>query len=509
MSCRSTQGGTLMTRLGRAVSGLSDKKVTSLFHALKREGDLLDEPTSEDLETWRSETRELMDSLELTPSMIERSERDLFIAKDESYDGPTFHALSNIAARARQEAVIISVKSAVADLSDPGEQSSEYNLDDKGNPKYVWYASYGSNLSEGRFLTYIEGGSPDGTDSYHAGARDKNKPIDSTPIRFEGRMHFAGTSYKWGRGGIAFMDKDNSGHALGRAYLITFQQFQDVVAQENGKTPGTVEINGAEALNKGSLEVGVGLYNNLIHIGDYKGYPVFTFTSSFTASDAISNAQVKSASKYGATNKPSNNYIKMIGRGLEESFGMSIEEQADYLKGTLGAVSIRRDELINILSTPPEPIERYDSWKSKKPARRQSVYESSDWAELEYYGRDRDRESYDWPPKRDYTPWWMETPASSEILFDEYEDGYRNFDEPLYENEDEISVYDDYMYKYSLEDVPLAFRDDLLAKGRKARDPEEYCGTCETFGHNIYECPYMQSFNQLIADNIHRSDFEG
>lgn len=489
MSCRSTQGGTLMTRLGRSTSGLSDKKITSLFHALKREGDLLEDPSEDDIENWRLETREIFETLELSASMLEKSERDLFLAKDETYDGPTFHALSHIAARARQEAVIISVKSAVADLSDAGAQASEYTLDEKGNPKYVWYASYGSNLSEGRFLTYIEGGSPEGTDSSHPGARDKSKPIDSTPIRFEGRMHFAGTSYKWGKGGIAFMDKDTSGHSLGRAYLITFEQFKDVVAQENGKTPGTLEIDGAEALNNGRSEVGIGLYNNLVHIGDYKGSPVFTFTSSFSASEAISNAQAVGGSKFGATNSPSNNYLRMIGRGLEESFGMTIEEQADYLKGTLGAGQIKRSELADILSTPPEVIEKYDSWSSKPNKNRSPIRDSSDWAEWDRYSRDTrsPRGDYDWPPKRDYTPWWMDTPASN--YSEEYDHDYRNFDEPIYDENDEIPLYDDYMYQPS-KDVPMAFR-DIKEKESYPEEFENFCDVCEKYGHSVYDCPHF------------------
>ena len=492
MSCRTTQGGTLMTRLGRATSGLSDKKITSLFHALKREGDLLDEPSKEDVENWRGETREMLDELELTPSMLERSERDLFLAKDEEYDGPTFHALQNIAARARQESVIISVKSAVADLSDPGEQSSEYQLDENGSPKYVWYASYGSNLNESRFLTYIQGGSPDGTDSEHAGARDKTAPIDSTPIRFEGRMHFAGTSYKWGRGGIAFIDKDTSGHALGRAYLITFEQFEDVVAQENGKNPGGTEIAGAEVLAKGSMEVGGGLYNNLIHIGDYKGRPVFTFTSSFSAAEAISNSQVSgSLRKYGSTNKPSNNYVKMIGKGLEESFGMDIDEQADYIKGTLGAGSIPKGELVNILSTPAEIIEKPKAWKESPSRKRRSLHDSSDWAEMDYGygygrgGRDSYREDTTWPPKREYVPWWEEedTQSSSDKYYDTL------LDEPSYDESDTLSIYDDNMYR-SIDEIPMAFKN---ADGsiRQDVDFENYCGVCEKFGHDVYSCPHF------------------
>lgn len=500
MSCRTTQGGTLMTRLGRNYSGLSDKKITSLFHALKREGDLLDEPSKEEIENWRAETRELLYEMELSDSALERSERDLFLAKDEKYDGPTFHALKNIVRRARQESVIISVKSAVADILAPGSQQSEYEFDENGNPKYVWYASYGSNLSHARFMTYIQGGSPDGSSSSHSGARDKTAPLDSTAIRFEGRMHFAGSSYRWGKGGIAFMDKDSSGHALGRAYLITFEQFEDVVAQENGKSVSSISIDGNTALSKGNIEVGAGLYNNLVHIGDYKGYPVFTFTSSFSAQDAVSNAQVSTSgySKYGATNKPSKNYLRMIGKGLEESFEMDMHDQADYLLGTLGTSAYTRNEMIEILSTPADPIEKPKYRNTYKGGRgrgydydleysRGARWDLDDWGEEDgFVDSDAYELSGEWPPKRNYTPWFMDTPSSSDSYYDTY------LDEPTYEEEDgSIPLYGREVYRPSrIHEVPMAFRNiDGTVDEDYFADQAPYCGICDDFGHDVYSCP--------------------
>lgn len=485
-----------MTRLGRNYSGLSDKKITSLFHALKREGDLLDDPSKGEVEKWRAETRELLYEMELSDSVLERSERDLFLAKDETYNGPTFHALKNIVRRSRQEAIIISVKSAVADLSHPGEQSDKYSLDDKGNPKYVWYASYGSNLNHARFLTYIKGGSPDGSSSSHSGARDKSDPLESTAIRFEGRMHFAGSSYRWGRGGIAFIDNDSSGHALGRAYLITFEQFEDVVAQENGKSVSSVSVDGKSVLDKGSSEVGAGLYNNLVHIGDYKGYPVFTFSSSFSAQDAVSNAQVSSNkySKYGSTNKPSKNYLRMIGKGLEESFEMELYDQADYLLGTLGTDEYSRKDMLDILSTPADPIEttrRTNSFPRNVRDRdygysRGARWDLDDWGDEGFAGSDDYELSAEWPPKRDYTPWYLDTPSSSDAYYDTY------LDEPTYEDEDyAIPLYGDEIYRPSrIHEVPMAFQNsDGTVDPDHFSDQAPYCGICDDFGHTIYSCP--------------------
>ena len=496
MSCRTTQGGTLMTRLGRAYSGLPDKKITSLFHALKREGDLLEDPEKEEIEKWRAETRDFLYEMEISDSVLERSERDLFLAKDETYNGPTFHALKNIVRRARQEAVIISVKSVVADLSHPGDQKDQYDLDDKGNPKYVWYASYGSNLNEARFLTYIKGGSPDGSSTSHSGARDKSDPLRNTAIRFEGRMHFAGSSYRWGKGGIAFMDSDSSGHALGRAYLITFEQFEDVVAQENGKSISSVSVDGKSALEKGSVEVGAGLYNNLVHIGDYQGYPVFTFTSSFSAQDAVANAQISSGgySKYGSTNKPSKNYLRMIAKGLEESFEMDVSDQADYLLGTLGTSDYSRDDMIEILSTPPDPIEtpKYKNTYSGGRGRNYdygysagSRWDLDDWGEEDANSSDAYEFSGEWPPKRKYTPWFMDSPSSSDSYYDTY------LDEPTYEDNGEIPLYDDDVYRPSrIHEVPMAFRNiDGSIDPDYFSDVAPYCGICDDFGHDVYSCP--------------------
>jgi hypothetical protein len=488
-----------MTRLGRIATGLPDKKITSLFHALKREGDLLEDPTKIEIESWRSDTRELLSELELSNVMRERSERDIFLAKDESYDGATFHALKTIVSRARQESVIISVKSAVADLSEPLTDQDAYALDEKGSPKYVWYASYGSNISEERFLTYIKGGSPEGAKTRHEGARDKSSPRDSTPIRFNGRMHFAGTSYRWGRGGIAFIDKDTSGHALGRAYLITFEQFEDVVAQENGKATGSVTISGVDTLKNGSTEVGAGLYNNLLHVGDYRGYPVFTFTSSFTAKDAVADAQIRTSyAKMGSTNKPSNNYLKMIGKGLEESFEMTIEEQADYLRGNLGAGDIKRDDLIEVLSSPVEveKEKKYKSYSSPGHSQR-SILSESDWDESDW----SNWEDGMWAPKKSNAlPWWVNDDEFDEELDEKdkygltsssYYDSY--IDEPMdseyHNDENSSSIYDDYMYR-SVDEIPMAFR-NVDGSIKKDADFDNYCGICEKIGHDISSCPYL------------------
>src|SRR5436305_7842838 len=103
-----------------------------------------------------------------------------------------------------------------------------------GVSKRIWYASYGSNLSyQKRFMCYIAGGRPAGSQNTNPGCRDKTPPIDNKPIAIHLDLYFAEYS-QWWNGGVAFIKRGNErSKTLGRIYLITDDQFNDVVLQEN------------------------------------------------------------------------------------------------------------------------------------------------------------------------------------------------------------------------------------------------------------------------------------
>lgn len=347
-----------MTRLARSYSGLPDSTIQSLFHSLKREGLERPVPTQEEFDQWRSRTRSLIHSSRMSERLKSRSEHDLFLANEEDYDGDTFYALANIERRARQQAVIRSLKGNVTDLTPPGSQLDMYEWGPDGRPARVWYASYGSNMARERFLTYIEGGTPQGSASKHEGCRDSSLPQGDIPIRYRGRMHFAYESRRWESGGVAFLDNDGVSHALGRAYNVSMEQFDDIVAQENGGYVSTISPKATpaeEAILNGSATASHGVYGTMVHIGDYDGAPVFTFTGDFTASEALEESW---AARPGicSTNEPSPNYIRMVGSGLQDTFGMSEHEQADYLRGCPGMEDFGRRRVLKILRTPPEPV---------------------------------------------------------------------------------------------------------------------------------------------------------
>lgn len=148
---------------------------------------------------------------------------------------------------------------------------------------YVWYASYGSNLLYERFITYIMGGECKFNGVNYAGCRNKSLPKDSRPITIPYKMYYGSKSSSWGNAGVSFLDMENTTQALGRMYLVTKEQFEDISRQE-----GT----------------GENWYNQSISLGEQNGIEIFTFTN-------------KIRREY---NNPSNKYLAIVKMGLKETY---------------------------------------------------------------------------------------------------------------------------------------------------------------------------------------------
>lgn len=393
MSCRDTKGGTLTTRLARQYSGLPDRKVRSLFHQLKREGAKRPPPTEQEIATWRAKYWALIDNAKMSDRARAASERDLMIAATENPDPATFHAWNNIDRVARGQAVILALKGQVTDLAPPGSQIGQYEWGDDGRPARIWYASYGSNMDRSRFLTYVQGGTPPGSHSPHEGCRDRSLPAGDIPIRFRGRAHFAYHSGRWG-GGVAFLDNDGESLALGRAYNVAIGQFDDIVAQENGRRPSGAKTPTDEVLANGSAVMTRGVYGTLEHIGDYQGAPVFTFTGDFTAQEALEESFAAKPDFY-STNEPSPNYLRMLGSGLAETFHMTDRQQADYLRGFPGMEKMGRRRLLRILRTPPEEPPASQAPLFTSPKRERGGGHTGGWAPSSWEGAAPSMARYD------------------------------------------------------------------------------------------------------------------
>ena len=180
----------------------------------------------------------------------------------------------------------------------------------------VWYAAYGSNLSRARFDCYLRGGCPQGAAHTFPGCRDTSPPTDDTAGEIDAELAFGGASVTWG-GGVAFV-KDGSTRAKARFYLLTLEQFSDVVAQENWLDPGSVLIEPGVAMPI-TLE-GEHMYRLVVPLGDRSRGPVLTVSQPPDTRPS----------------PPSTTYLRHIADGLREAHAMTSQQIVDYLMTSSG-----------------------------------------------------------------------------------------------------------------------------------------------------------------------------
>lgn len=148
---------------------------------------------------------------------------------------------------------------------------------------YVWYASYGSNMLYERFLTFIKGGYCKFNGVEYKGCRNTLIPKDSRPITIPYNMYYGNKSSIWGDAGVAFLDIESYGQALGRMHLVTWEQFEDILSQQ---------------------ERGENWYNQSVSLGEYNGMEIITFTNKSTR----------------PCNDPADNYLEVIRMGIKETY---------------------------------------------------------------------------------------------------------------------------------------------------------------------------------------------
>lgn len=176
----------------------------------------------------------------------------------------------------------------------------------------VWYVAYGSNMSAARFGCYISGGRPRGARRTYLGCRDPSPPRRHIGIHLAGGLTFAGESRVWG-GGMAFYHPHLDGELAARAYLLTFGQLSDVVAQE-ARRPVRSDL----ALDSGvdrQWPVPSLVYETLLNLDDRDGVSMFTITS-------LQNLEPTT---------PSAPYLRTMLDGLGEAFGWTAEQRVHYL----------------------------------------------------------------------------------------------------------------------------------------------------------------------------------
>jgi len=211
----------------------------------------------------------------------------------------------------------------------------------------VWYVAYGSNLLAARFGCYLAGGRPPGAGRTYGGSRDPRPPLGSVAVRLSGGLRFAGVSTVW-TGGLAFYDPDGSGDLAARAYLVSFGQLTDVIAQESRQPVGTELVLGPTA-SPGRWPTASHVYDTLLHLGDLDDSPMLTITSL----------------KHHPPTPPSEQYLRTILAGLLETFAWSDAERVDYLLKAPGVVPAWSNVDLAALCD-PQPT------TARKPGRRSS-----------------------------------------------------------------------------------------------------------------------------------------
>jgi hypothetical protein len=189
----------------------------------------------------------------------------------------------------------------------------------------IWYAAYGSNLSRERFDCYLNGGTPQGAKHRYPGCRNRSDPMQDRPTEIDTELAFGGTSLTWG-GGVAFVSPEDGHRTRVRMYLITLEQFEDVIAQENWLKVGDVKLH--EPLAEERIVGPEHVYGVVVPLGELEGYPILTVTQHRGTREA----------------QPTIPYVRHIAHGLREAHAMSDDEIVDYLatkRGVTGAIGPR------------------------------------------------------------------------------------------------------------------------------------------------------------------------
>jgi hypothetical protein len=189
-----------------------------------------------------------------------------------------------------------------------------------GHDQLVWYAGYGSNTDLTRFMCYIAGGTPLGTNRVYLGCADNAPPIAHTALKLPFQLYFAGDSLVW-TGGVAFIGHkiaESNSPTLASAYLIKLSQFEQLVAQENGRDEiFKVDLRKLQDRGHITLGEGSGRYDEIMFGGMYKNYPIVSITSPIV---------------HLTYNRPAQAYLQTMATGLTgDLHGLTTAEIVDYL----------------------------------------------------------------------------------------------------------------------------------------------------------------------------------
>lgn len=202
----------------------------------------------------------------------------------------------------------------------------------------VWYACYGSNMLEERFLCYIKGGQPKGATTNYKGCTDKTLPTESEELYICSDLYFAKQSINWNNGGVAFIRThfEPQASTIARMYLINKGQLVDITRQETKTETGLVLDFDTTIKEGSSIFKRPSWYGNLLYLGDQNNHPIFTLTNENDLQPSI---------------KPSENYLRIIIKGIREAHNFDDKTILEYLNKKQGiAGNYTENELSNLFN---------------------------------------------------------------------------------------------------------------------------------------------------------------
>lgn len=168
----------------------------------------------------------------------------------------------------------------------------------------IWYACYGSNLSEERFACYIEGGTCDLNGKSYIGCKDKTHWGHPEYAVVQGEMSFGNSSPSWNSKGVAFFDPDSEGRTYMKLYPIRRSQLMDIQKQEGSSA---------------------NWYGRTLCLGIRNNRPVYTLTSKTRR----------------PVNLPDEKYLTLIATQLRRGFALDDDEVISYVMGLITASSAK------------------------------------------------------------------------------------------------------------------------------------------------------------------------
>jgi hypothetical protein len=137
-------------------------------------------------------------------------------------------------------------------------------------------------------------------------------------LEIPGKLFFASHTNHWQGMTAAFLDPgDKESRTKVRAYLITLNQFEHILAQEcNIAVPVAVDLQALKSHGRLILGDGDNFFNQLAYLGEHDGHPLITFTNS---------------GEHMTRDTPSKVYLAVLVRGLSQAHSMTKQAALKYL----------------------------------------------------------------------------------------------------------------------------------------------------------------------------------